>query len=95
MKKILLIILIVSLTGYAIGQKAKKANDKPNELQKFQETKSKTIDSLSIVFSTELRIAQEQYEKSILEADKKYQTAMEDLEKQEIELLEKFKEKYL
>ena len=62
-------------------------------MQKFQETKSKTIDSLSIVFSTELRIAQEQYEKSILEADKKYQKAMEDLEKQEIELLEKFKEK--
>lgn len=93
MKKILLIVLICSIAGYAIGQKAKKSNDKPNELQKFQETKSKTIDSLSIVFSTELRIAQEQYEKSILEADKKYQKAMEDLEKQEIELLEKFKEK--
>ena len=64
-----------------------------NDLSKFNEKKTKQIDSLSVVYNSEIIKAQKVFEKSLLDADKKYTDAMKKLEDAELKLLEKLKVK--
>ena len=64
-----------------------------NDLSKFNEKKTKQIDSLSVVYNSEIIKAQKVFEKSLLDADKKYTDAMKKIEDEELKLLEKLKVK--
>ena len=81
MKKITIIILVLVALNV-------KANE---EFNKFQQIKTKQVDSLSVVYFDEIKVAQKNYEKALLKADKKYTDSIKNIEDAEIKLLDKIK----
>lgn len=66
-------------------------NVSANDYNKFQDAKGKQIDSLSVVYSNEIKKAQKAYEDALIKADKKYTDAIKKIEDEEFKLLEKIK----
>ena len=63
-----------------------------NDYNKFQDTKVKQVDSLSTIYSNEIKQAQKSYEDALIKADKKYMDALKKIEDAEAKILEKIKE---
>lgn len=55
--------------------------------QDFQTQKTKTIDSINLVYASAIKKAQKEFENSLLKADENMQKALAELEKKELEWL--------
>lgn len=73
--KIYFLFILVGFSSIVLGQSG------------FNPPKTKTIDSINLVYASAIKKAQKEFENSLLKADENMQKALAELEKKELEWL--------